>query len=347
MLTYCCHLDSPTNRLYFGGNFTAISGVQCSYIAYLYFSGLGLTVNALTDTTGSNGLNNIVYSIRDGGGGGKILVGGAFTARSNGIPLSAPLYRVAYFELNTWTNSVQINNGNVYDAIRVSNNNLIIGGDFTSYDISNFNCNYIIGFNESGGGYFSIGSSFTAFNGIVKCLESFPSQSKLYVGGSFTQIDSVSSNYFTYFDTNNFNTATQFDFPAPCESIYYASNSGTLYRGGGAYVGITTNTSDELYTSPSPFSQGMSIGYKSAFYFRDGLNKTYIVTQSGATLPPTVNGAYIYEPVGATVWSSPAPIFPNITLVSAAQKGAAFMLIGTLVGTAGWYVQSSINCSFT
>ena len=348
--TYCCYVDTYNTRLYFGGDFTNVNMNACNYIAFL---DSGLNVNAYTDNYGSNGLNSTVYSIRDGSyvfGSGGILVAGSFTGTSSGW---TSLNRVAFgMPGNSWNTYASIDNGTVYDAVTLNNGNgtvMVIGGEFYNVYVNGNYCSHIVGWDFNSSNYMSIGhgsygySGFNgAFNGAVRCLEYVSAQNNLYVGGSFTNIAGEYRNYCAYFSVYDLANSQSYDFPVQCNSIYYASNTGVIWRGGNGYVGINT----DVYNSSSMLSQGLTIEYKNAFYHRDGYNQTYFVSQSGS-------GGYKYEPVALpppvmyTSWSSDTIISPNMTSVTAHGEGSTFTLIGTLLGGGPkWYIVSTYGCSF-
>ena len=365
---YCCYVDASTTRLFIGGNFDTVTvngtSQTCNNIAYLQDN--SLNAFALITPSGSNGLNNTVYSIRgDPSVPGKILIGGEFVETGPG-GLTTALGRVAFAALNgsNWDFSQGpsvgsigplINNEAVFDVIKFNNGTtdvLVIGGSFTQYDGTNA-CKYIIGYNLSSGAYLQIGNpggsfGYEAFNGTVKCFEYVSSQNNLYVGGSFTTVAGNSRQNCTYFASNDLTTAEPYDFPTTCESIYYNPTQAIIWRGGGSQFGINTS----FYTG-SQLSNGLTINYKNAFFYRVGFNVTYFVNQAGG------NGAYIYDPASTyTQWSLPIdnPVWnatiTGFTYIKAPDKGDTFTLIGTLIGGTGisgpyWYQVANRNCEFS
>lgn len=337
------------NNLYIGGDFGSINGVACSNLAYIDNT---LNVYAFTDINGDNGLNGVVYTIKDESAVfGGIWVGGAFTA-TGGSGLTT-LNRIARNYVGaTWdTHGIQIDNNSVYDIVRYQNGYeaMLIGGDFTSYGGGN-SVNYILGYNLSSPSYFPVGSasasSYNAFNNKVYSLAK--DANYIYVGGEFTDIDTNYRQYFATFTfTNQNDLQSADDFNNPVYSIVYNPTTGVVLRGGGGSFGIVGGTT---YNGSPPFTIGLNINSRQAFISVG--NQTFIPTNVNVS-----NYAYVYEPTSYTYWTtetSPGVFTPIVQVggtslknVASPAVGEVFVLRGVVTGGIRWYIQSNTGVVFS
>ena len=143
------------------------------------------------DNTFQTGLQGVSASVRclQIQADGKILIGGDFTTVNNS-------YRSYVARLNTdgstdagFTSSPGAN-GSVYALALQPDNNIVIGGAFTTYDLTNHN--YLARLYPDG----TPDTSFTnsAFSGKVQAL-AIQSDSRILAGGSFTAVGNAKLSY--------------------------------------------------------------------------------------------------------------------------------------------------------
>ena len=171
-------------KIVIGGNFETVDGATRRDIARLNPDGS-------LDTTFQNGLAGSSSSVRcvQIQSDGKILIGGDFTMVNTS-------YRNYVARLNTdgstdagFTSSPGAN-GSVYALALQPDNNIIIGGAFTTYDLTNHN--YVARLYPDG----TLDTSFTnsAFNGKVQAL-AIQSDSRILAGGGFTAVGNTKLSY--------------------------------------------------------------------------------------------------------------------------------------------------------
>ena len=196
-------LQIGTNKVILGGDFTVVSEVQANRIFRLFNNGN-------IDTSFSNnigtGFNDTVLAI-DVQPDDYILVGGKFTefngASRNRITMLGP---DGWLELgfNVGTGF----NGDVY-AIKIQpDGKILVGGNFTGYDVDS--SNLIVRLNGNG----SIDPTFTSpvtsvvpGSSAVYAID-IQSSGKIIVGGAFLGIPSSASNYLARLNTDGSLDAT-------------------------------------------------------------------------------------------------------------------------------------------
>jgi uncharacterized delta-60 repeat protein len=246
-----------------GGSFSTVNGITRNNVARLNADG---TVD-LTFNPGS-GPNSAVEELiiqNDG----KIIVGGLFTSCSgNGLQGLARLNQDgsldATFEMGTGFS-------NFVTALYLSENNeIIVGGGFTSYNGTN--TPRIVALDENG----LIIPNYvfgTGFNALVDCIVSFET-SKLLVGGSFTTYNGITRNRIAMLNagvTPLINVASSFNTFAQTLGNPSAEQSFT--------VSGSDLTDHITVTAPSNYEVSLSSG--------SGFASSVQVNQTSGTVPTT------------------------------------------------------------
>ncbi len=197
------------SRLYVGGDFDAVGGMQANNVAYLSLS--DFSWNRLTNGGTLNGTDGPVYALAayNDGTDNFIVVGGDFTYVPGATGFNTEANNLAYWDSNdggtgvgTWGRfddgaTSYGTNGPVYalemesaSADIATTNLLYVGGSFTS--ATGTAANNIASFDATSGGVAAIGNGF---NGPVYALEYHSNGDDLYVGGNFTASGSTSYPY--------------------------------------------------------------------------------------------------------------------------------------------------------
>jgi len=332
-------------NLYVGGDFTDIDGIPCNNLARI--DNTGFSVFQYTDINGDNGLNAVVYSIRDETAGfGGFYACGAFTA--TGGAGSTTLYRIALAGGvgGPWQTQPQIDTGEVYDCVRFSSGGaelILVGGSFTNYG-GGSTCADIVGYDITNLTYFAVGSSggYSDFNGKVFSFTK-DNSSQVYIAGDFTSIAGNPFSYSVFFPFSNLQSPQTYDFPSSLRCILWDAINGIMYRGGSNYFAVD-NT---VYTSNPPFSIGLNVANRQSICPVQSQGYVLIPAYSG-----TNNYAYVYQPSPFVFWNSATPIIntgggADWFNVSSPNKGNSFTLKASLAGGAKWYVMSFIGVSFS
>jgi uncharacterized delta-60 repeat protein len=192
-------------KILVGGGFATYNGTPSNYIIRLNSDG---SIDNTFDI--GEGFDNTVNTIQIQSDG-KILIGGVFSSY-DGIPANRIIRLnsdgsiddtfVIGEGFDNWVYTIQIQ----------IDGKILVGGIFTSYD--NTNAFYIVRLNSDG----SIDDTFViggGFNGGVRTIE-IQSDSKILVGGDFTEYDGTPSNYFIRLNSdgsidNTFVIGTGFD----------------------------------------------------------------------------------------------------------------------------------------
>jgi uncharacterized delta-60 repeat protein len=231
-------------KILVGGNFRLYNGVTQNRITRLNSNGTRDTGFA-TGTGFDGDVNTIVVQPN-----GNILVGGSFASyngttqryivrlTSSGqqqlLALPVATYAVTSLTINTGTGF----NNAVYYIVVQPNGNILVGGDFTSYNgttqnrITRLNAD---GIRDTG---FVIG---TGFNNRVSAI-AVQSDGKILVGGFFTTYNGVTQNYITRLNANGSKdtnlSGTGQGFSSSVATIVLQSD-GNIFVGGSfsSYVG--------------------------------------------------------------------------------------------------------------
>jgi uncharacterized delta-60 repeat protein len=208
-------LIRPDGKVLIGGTFTTYQGIIRSRITRLntdgsndasFFTGIGFNNNVFTTTIQSDG---------------KILVGGDFTIYQNSFNINSNFHFVTRIvRLNTdgtYDPSFSMLNGfnNIVNTIVIqpSDNFILVGGTFTSYN--GISTNQITRLNTDG----SLDTTFnigTGFGSSVVNAIAIQSDDKIIVGGGFGSYDGVTSNRIIRLNFDGsldttFNIGTGFD----------------------------------------------------------------------------------------------------------------------------------------
>ena len=199
-----------------GGNFTTYGATTCGAIARFNADGTFDTAFNINTGTGFNGQISSIVQLASG----KILVGGFFT-QFNGNPIAN---NIACLNANgTLDNAFNIAlgtgfNGEVLTLFEQADGNILIGGQFTSLDITP--SNYLIRIDPNGiidGGFVATLNFAGGLNFWVKGIIEQPDTNILLIG-EFNLFNGVPYNYICRIDTFgnddfifNANTGTGFD----------------------------------------------------------------------------------------------------------------------------------------
>lgn len=216
-------------KMLVGGWFTSYKGVIQNYIVRLNAD--GTTDTNFNTGTGFN-LNGYVNTIKVQTDG-KILIGGYF-AKYNGINQNYIIRLNEDGTKDTTFNTGTGFNNNVFSIALQSDQKILVGGWFTSYN--GVTQNKIVRLNTDG----TIDTSFNTGAGFndngINCLAIQP-DGKILVGGYFTNFNGESSNMIIRLNTDgtkdtSFDTGTGFDYSV--HSITVQSDGKLLI--GGAFL---------------------------------------------------------------------------------------------------------------
>jgi uncharacterized delta-60 repeat protein len=230
-------------KVLIGGGFTSYNGTAINRIARLNTNG---TLD-LSFTVGT-GVNNLVYAITLQSDG-KILVGGVFTsyngtAANHIIRLNSDGTIDATFNTGTGASS------NVRAIAIQSDGKVIIGGDFTTYNVTSIN--RIARLNTDG----SIDTGFTVGTGASNNVYSIAIQTdgKIVISGMFTTYyNATSQPYMARINTNGTKDASVYGTAGFTYTIALQSDGKIVYGGAGGVGRIATNGGSD------PFFYGGSI----------------------------------------------------------------------------------------
>ncbi|REK05658.1 MAG: T9SS C-terminal target domain-containing protein [Bacteroidetes bacterium] len=193
----------PDGKIIVGGDFTSYNGSVSNFI-------VRINVNGTIDNTfnifgvGANDRVNTISVQTDG----KIIIGGYFTSY-NGISRNyiARLNNDGSLD-NTFDPGMGANNWLFTTEIQ-PDGKIIIGGDFTSYNLTS--SNRIVRLNTDG----TVDNTFNIGSGASSGIRAITYQpdGKIIVGGNFTSFNGVGANYITRLNTdgtldNTFNPGT-------------------------------------------------------------------------------------------------------------------------------------------
>jgi CTP:phosphocholine cytidylyltransferase-like protein len=208
-LTY----DSLNNQLYVGGSFTTVkdisntTGLTTNYIARWDISNnvwrqIGNTtyngVTAINPVSGN--VKSIMYNSRNN----NLYIGGTFTSANNSSQTNSA-NRIVSWDIsnNSWKqfgNTTYNGTNNTVNALALdsSNSQIYVGGSFTTVqDVSNttaLSAKYVTRWDISNNVWIQLGNTtYNGTNGAVNALTIDPSNSQLYVGGTFTTVQDLSN----------------------------------------------------------------------------------------------------------------------------------------------------------
>lgn len=227
------------DKVYLGGSFTHVGGVQRNRLA-----AIDASTGQLTDWNPN--ANGNVRALAASADGTRVYAGGSFSAvggasRQRLVSLDASTGEVdAGFKINGLNATVQ--------AIAVSGNSLYIGGEFTSVQGQSRSRLARVDATTA-----SLDPGFDpAANSTVKTLSLSPDGALLYAGGDFTTISGQSSSYLAGLDPANGALAWQpltdpngsvFDV-APTATAVYTAEGGL----GGAAASYDATTGTRLFS---------------------------------------------------------------------------------------------------
>jgi uncharacterized delta-60 repeat protein len=251
----------PDGKILIGGAFTSINGVSRNRLARLNANG------SLDNTFNPGGASNLVASlIRQPDG--KILLGGFFT-NVNGASRSGIARLNADGSLDTGFNPGSGLNNYVANISLQSDNRILIGGAFTSYN--GVNRNRIARLNMDG----SLDNSFDPGSGANEFVNALSLQldGKILVGGGFTTYNGVSRRGVARLNRdgsldNTFNPGSGVN-----EGVYSIAlqSDGKILLGGGftTYNGVIRNriirlnedgSNDNTFLNRNPIDENFNPG---------------------------------------------------------------------------------------
>jgi len=218
---YALVLDSSNSQVYVGGGFTTVQDVSntvaLSAKCVARWDISNKTWRQFGNTT-YNGTNTTVYALALDSSNNQLYVGGAFTTVqdvSNSTALSAN--RVARWDISnqTWNqfgnNNYNGTNNNVNAfTLDISNRQLYVGGAFTTVqDVSNtaaLSANYAVRWDISNQIWKQFENTLNnGTNNVVNTLALDNQSSNVYLGGTFTEINTnlLSTNRIARLDISN------------------------------------------------------------------------------------------------------------------------------------------------
>lgn len=242
VLSVCVQQDQ---KIIAGGWFTSFAGVERNSIARLNEDGS----NDASFNIGT-GFNNGVWTIAVQPDG-KILVGGNFTT-FNG----APINRIARLNTDGTLDSSFDPGLGFNDWVRAiaiqDDGNIIVAGQFTSFNGVNANRLVRLNINGTIDPNFSVG---TGFNSNVRTVN-IQTDGKIVVGGTFTEYNGVSRNYITRLFQDG-SLDTDFDIESGFSFHVYNTSiqaDGKIIAGGffTSFNGIVRNRIARLNTCSPP-----------------------------------------------------------------------------------------------
>jgi uncharacterized delta-60 repeat protein len=228
-------------KIIFGGNFSSYNQSTASHIACVYTD--GRLDSTFVTGTGANGAVETISVQNDG----KILIGGNFTSYQG-----TTRNRLGRINANgTIDNSFNPGTGAddyVYCSAIQSDNKIIVGGDFISFNGTTMN--HIARLNSNG----SLDAGFatgTGANGRIKTT-SVQNDGKIIIGGSFTSYNDTAINNLARLNVDG-SLDTTFKIGIGASSMVYSTalqSDGKIIIGGAftSYNGIITNHIARLYS---------------------------------------------------------------------------------------------------
>jgi uncharacterized delta-60 repeat protein len=275
-------LIQSDGKIVIGGSFTSYNGSALKNIIRLNSDYSIDTVFASNVGSGFNGDVHAIVIQSDG----KILVGGAFTV-FNGNTANYIIRLNADGSVdNTFSTGGGFNN-TVYSIVIQSDNNIIMGGRFESYQGNS--SSYIARLTNDGG----FDDKFIAGGGFNNHVYSITIQSdgKILAGGAFTTYNGISSNKLVRINTdgsfdNTFSTGGGFDdgvwsINVQSDGKILAGGEFTSYNGDNSYRIIRINTGG---TIDNTFSTGGGF---------DGQVRSILIQSDGKILAGGGFGSYI------------------------------------------------------
>jgi len=181
----------PDGKIIIGGDFTSYNGTTKNFIARL--NNDGTIDNSFNIGAGANDRVNTITIQPDG----KIIIGGFFTTY-NGISRSylARLNNDGTLD-NTFNIGLGANNW-LYLTVLQPDGKIIIGGDFTAFNLTN--ANRVIRLNTDG----TVDNTFNIGSGANNGIRSITLQpdGKIIIGGNFTSFNGLSAGYITRLNTD-------------------------------------------------------------------------------------------------------------------------------------------------
>ena len=230
-------IDSPNDKAYIGGWFTAIQGTAAQRLARINLSAMTIdtTFNTTTGFVNTEDVQDMVLQPD-----GKLIVLGQFTSyKGVAINRIVRLNSDASIDPTFQTSGATFGfNGNIsrFCTVLQSDGKVIVGGVFTSY--SGLTTNRIIRLNSNGtfDNTFSIG---TGFDSNVSCVK-LQSDGKILIGGSFTSYSGISSVRIIRLNTNGTKDLT---FTASTNSTVETitiQSDGKILIGGGLITQVNS-----------------------------------------------------------------------------------------------------------
>ena len=230
-------IDSPNDKAYIGGWFTAIQGTAAQRLARINLSAMTIdtTFNTTTGFVNTEDVQDMVLQPD-----GKLIVLGQFTSyKGVAINRIVRLNSDASIDPTFQTSGATFGfNGNIsrFCTVLQSDGKVIVGGVFTSY--SGLTTNRIIRLNSNGtfDNTFSIG---TGFDSNVSCVK-LQSDGKILIGGSFTSYSGISSTRIIRLNTNGTKDLT---FTASTNSTVETitiQSDGKILIGGGLITQVNS-----------------------------------------------------------------------------------------------------------
>lgn len=182
--------DSGTHRVYIGGEFSTVGGQARSRLAAVTDTDGALVTTWSADTNGT--VNALVFSVNQD----FIFVGGAFNGASS-VNGKARDY-LAKVDVSAgdvddgWTPTP---NGTVLTMTSLGNNNMMVGGDFTTIDGSKRK--YLAGILSSG----ALSTLDPSSEARVRVLKQVSSTDPLFVGGDFISVGGGERHSLAALDT--------------------------------------------------------------------------------------------------------------------------------------------------
>ena len=228
-------------KIIIGGGFTSYNGTAINRIARLNTDGSLDATFILSTGANSNVLSTVIQS------DGKIIIGGLFTTY-NGTAIN----RIARLNTNGSLDATFIVGTGANSDVRAtaiqSDQKIIIGGDFTSYNGTGRN--YIARLNTSG----SLDITFIGGSGLNGYINATAIQSdgKIIIGGDFTSYNGTAINHIARLNTDG-SLDTTFDVGTGTNAFVYTmaiQSDGKIIIGGNfnTYNGIGRNYIARLNT---------------------------------------------------------------------------------------------------
>lgn len=234
----CVSIQSD-GKIILGGNFTTYNGTSCNRIVRTNSSGvLDATFNI---GSGSDGIINSISIQNDS----KIICGGSFTTFNNSSYHSNIMRLIVNGTIDTSFNPYTGANGNVYTISIQSDDKIIIGGAFKTYN--GIASKSIARLNADG----TLDSTFNVGTGFDIYVRSSAIQSdgKILVGGDFAAYNGINKNGIVRLNTDG---TLDLTFNSPSEGVTIRSISiqsdGKIIIGGQftTYNGISRSCSARL-----------------------------------------------------------------------------------------------------